>query len=74
MNLRTLSVTEAAKETGMTAATIRRLLDTGAVAGNRIGKNWRVSAASLSAWINRTPTPSPVHTSKVFPEVEDRFA
>lgn len=74
MNLKTLSVSEASNETGMPRETIRRLLESGAVSGNRIGRNWRVSEASLIAWINRTPSPAPVHPSKVFPEVEDRFA
>jgi excisionase family DNA binding protein len=69
-----LTVTEAVQQTGMPAAAIRRLLESGQVAGNRIGKVWRVSADSLAAWIHRTPSPSPVHDAKSFPEVEDRFA
>jgi excisionase family DNA binding protein len=68
-----LTVTEAVQQTGMPAAAIRRLLESGQVAGNRIGKVWRVSADSLAAWIHRTPTP-PSHDTKTFPEVEDRFA
>ena len=59
MNLKTLSVTQAATETGMPAAAIRRLLESGAVAGNRNGKVWRLSVASLEAWINRTASPTP---------------
>lgn len=60
MNLKTLSVTQAATETGMPAAAIRRLLESGAVAGNRNGRKWHVSAASLEAWINRTAAPTPL--------------
>ena len=73
MNLRTLTVNEAAKETGMPPAAIRRLLESGQVAGNRNGRSWRVSASSLEAWVNRTPSHPSIET-RAFPEVEDRFA
>lgn len=74
MNLRTLSITEACEATGLSRPSMYRLLENGAVAGNRIGSRWRVSVASLEAWVNRTPEKaSPVET-RAFPEVEDRFA
>lgn len=74
MNLRTLSITEAVKETGIPRSAIYRLLDEGKVAGNRSGNRWRISEASLSAWINRTPNPSPTSTARAFPEIEERYS
>jgi excisionase family DNA binding protein len=73
VNLKTLSVTEAAQATGMPADAIRRLLDSGEIAGNRLGRKWRVSAASLDAWVNRTQAPASV-TPSAFANQEDRFA
>ena len=57
MNLRALSVTEAHQQTGMPRTAILSLLESGQVAGNKLGKKWFISAESLSAWLNRTATP-----------------
>lgn len=59
----------------MTRTAIYKLLDSGLVAGNRIGRNWIISEASLHAWINRTVAPpTSKAASRAFPEVEDRFS
>lgn len=76
-HLKTISVTQAAEATGIPAKTIRRMLERGDIAGNRAGgKVWRVSVASLEAWVNTkagAEKPSADHV-RHFPEVEDRFS
>lgn len=74
MNLRTLTVTEASKETGLSGHAIRKLLHEGQLAGPRIGRNWRVSVASLEAFVARTQAPPVRRDERAFPEVEDHFA
>lgn len=75
MNLRTLTVTEAAAQTGLKAETIRRLLKSGTLTGPKVGRNFRVSVASLEAWVHRTPeTSAPTSATRAFPEVESRFS
>lgn len=73
MNLRALTISQAVQESGLPRPTLYRLLESGEVAGNRAGNRWYVSAASLAAWINRTPEPvAPIE--RAFPETRDRFA
>jgi excisionase family DNA binding protein len=75
MNLKTLTVRQAHDATGIPIITLRKLLESGQVAGNRVGAKWFVSEASLHAWINRVPEAPARSDEKVFPEVgEDRFA
>lgn len=76
MNLKTLSVTDAMRATNMSRDAIYELITSGAVAANRVGRNWRIKEASLEAWVNQTATPPSVETTeKHFPEVEkDVFA
>jgi len=75
MNLQTLSITDACAATGLPRSAMYRLLESGAVAGNRVGNRWRVSAVSLSEWVNQKPEPAaPRSETRAFPEVEDRFA
>lgn len=56
MSLRTITVTEACKETGIARASMYRLLETGAVAGNRVGNRWRVNVVSLEQFVSATPS------------------
>ena len=76
VNLRLVSVPQAAEMTGLHPNTIRRLFDEGQISGNTIGKVRKVSVASLEAWVNRTPEAPAVPTSasRAFPEVEDRYS
>lgn len=56
MNLRTWSVTEAHDNTGIPASSIRRLLEEGSIAGNRIGRVWRVRDSEVVAGIPSVET------------------
>lgn len=64
MNLRTLSIRQAVAETGIPRDTLYKLCETGQVHANRPSPKgrWRISAASLQAWIERS-APAPVGTS-----------
>lgn len=71
--LLTITVAEASRATGIPVKSIRKLLEDGKLAGNRVGKNWRVSVQSLGEWVNHTPHAPAVTETRHFPEVEDRF-
>jgi excisionase family DNA binding protein len=70
-----MSITAACAATGLPRSSMYRLLESGAVAGNRVGNRWRVSATSLEQWVNRTAVPETPAAAdrRAFPEVEDRF-
>lgn len=71
MNLRTLTITEAHRETGIPRAQLYTLLETGKLAGNRTGRTWRISAQSLEAFVTaRRGVPVAVEVE----HVEDVFA
>lgn len=76
MNLRTLTVSEAAHATGRSAKTIRRLYDDGVLTGPKVGRKRLIAEVSLQAWVNRAPELAPASTmaTRAFPEVKDRFA
>lgn len=73
-NLKTITVTDAANATSMPAAAIRRLLEDGAIAGNRVGRKWWISEKSLEAWVNSKHEQPETRAPRVFPEVQDRFS
>lgn len=56
MNLKTISVSEASMAVNLPRAAIYRLLESGAVAGNRNGKHWRVLEESLYDWATQRQT------------------
>lgn len=69
MNLRTLSISEAVAATGISRDTLYVLCETGQVKANRNSlsrkSRWRISEASLQAWIEqRTPPAPPASPSK----------
>lgn len=72
--LRTMTVTEAAEATGIPAESIRRPLDRGELAGNKIGTKWYVSAASLEHWVNHRRGNEPKPEPSAFSDVEDHFS
>lgn len=75
MNLHTLTVTEAADQTGVPPETIRRLLKSGELQGPKVGRNYRVSMESLSAWVFRqSARPATASATRAFSDVEDHFA
>lgn len=75
MNLRTITLSEAVKATGISRASLLKMIHDGTIAANRHGKVYRVSVASLEAWVMKTAAPVVVSPVKAFPEVvEDRFA
>ena len=75
MNLRTWTLSEAHRETGIPVKTLRQMVDRGDIAGNRSGKLYRVSVASLEAWVYRRSQPAaPTLTARAFPEVADKFS
>lgn len=75
-NLRTLLVSEAHQRTGIPSTTLLKLVKSGQLAGNRTGNRWRISEASLAAFVNGSQAAPVVErtSSRAFPEVEDRFA
>jgi excisionase family DNA binding protein len=77
MNLRTLTLAEAHAATGIPVKSLRRLVVSGKLSGVRVGKNWRVTEASLIAFVQHTPQVEPVKTNdRHFADIvpEDRFA
>ena len=74
MNLKTLSVPDAIAATGMPQTAIYRLIKEGAVTANRIGRRWRISEASLEAWVTKRAARQQLVPVRVFPDIKDRFA
>lgn len=52
--LKTLSVQQAAIATGMPQDMVYRLIDSGAVNANKVGRVWRIQEASLLNWIEQS--------------------
>jgi excisionase family DNA binding protein len=57
MNLKTITVSEAVRETGLSRQALYLLLDSGKLAGNRVNRSWRISVASLEAWVLKHEEP-----------------
>lgn len=74
MNLKALSITDAASRTGIPAESIRKLLVRGELAGNKVGSKWYVSEEALHAWLHRTTPQPPAPETSAFADVEDRFS
>lgn len=76
-HLRALSLTEAHQESGISVRMLKKLIDEGKLAGNKVGRKYIVSAQSLAEFVNHKPAPPArptVAEERHFPEVEDRFA
>jgi excisionase family DNA binding protein len=59
--LKTLSVEEAVVQTGMSQDMVYRLIDSGAVNANKVGRLWRIQEVSLLRWIEQSQgKPAPV--------------
>jgi excisionase family DNA binding protein len=54
-----ISVKEAAKYTGYTPAHVRLLLRTGAVKGQRFGRDWFTTINALDDYLATNPRPGP---------------
>lgn len=79
MNLRTLSLAEAHAETGISVRMLRKLIDTGKLKGNRVGRHYRVSVASLEQFVcppDAQASPLAPNSERHFGDIvsEDRFA
>jgi excisionase family DNA binding protein len=55
MITRWLSITDAADYAGLSRKTVKRMLDSGALCGDRTpGGHWRIDRESIDAWFGRT--------------------